>query len=78
MRFVSRVHLPLLPQDDDTEQNRVYTVALGEMFKPGTTSHRYVTQYTALDIVEANWDLPTLGFNDDGNPSFLLDAIKLD
>ena len=46
--------------------NQVYTVLLGDMIEPGTVCQTPVNHYGVINTVERNFDLGSLGKNDEG------------
>ncbi|SNX87335.1 related to acid phosphatase [Melanopsichium pennsylvanicum] len=69
-KFNSNRTLVLLTFDENdsyTAANRIFTIALGGAIPSNlknTTDHTYMTHYSALSSVEANWGLKSLGRGD--------------
>ncbi|KAL0490648.1 acid phosphatase [Acrasis kona] len=57
-------------EDDYQHTNQVYTVLLGSMIKPGTKDNNAYDHYSILKTVQSNWDLPSLGRNDETATTF--------
>jgi len=68
-------HLPYFPNrtlfvvtfDEDNNyvsDDRVLTILLGNVIKPGTVNSNCYNHYSLLRLVEDNWNLGTLGRND--------------
>jgi hypothetical protein len=47
--------------------NQIWTFLIGSMITPGTSDHTYFDHYSLLKTVESNWDLGSLGRNDDAD-----------
>lgn len=52
-------------EDDYTESNKIDTYMLGSMIPPGTKDGHFYNHYSLLRTVEDNWEIGTLGRNDD-------------
>lgn len=69
-KFNNNRTLVLLTFDENdsyTANNRIFTIALGGAVPANlknTTDHTYMTHYSALSSVEANWNLKSLGRGD--------------
>ena len=60
--------------ETETEANQIFSILLGDVIPDhlkGTTDNTFVTHYSAISTVEANWDLKSLGRQDTNPYSFL-------
>jgi hypothetical protein len=60
-------------EDDYSEENHIFTSLSGSMITPGTKNHEQYNHYSLLKTVEKNWNLGTLGRNDDDAKYFFPD-----
>lgn len=57
-------------EDDYKGDNRVYTVLLGSMVKPGAVDSNHYNHYSLTKTIQENWDLGSLGRNDASADAF--------